>query len=269
MLENILLFEVQTRLSIFLGMLFIVALLEFIFPRRQLTAPKSVRWISNLGITFLNSVLTRLIFPVLAVELAILCQQNSWGIFNIFSFPLWFSFVASILILDFAIYLQHVMFHMVPTLWRLHRMHHTDLDLDVTSGSRFHPIEILLSIVIKLAIVMLLGAPAVAVLIFEIILNGAAMFNHGNINIPEKLDAFLRLFIVTPDMHRIHHSIIKKETNSNFGFNVPWWDRLMGTYIRTPQEGQLGLTIGLEEYRHLRYLNLNWLLLIPFINSKE
>jgi len=148
-------------------------------------------------------------------------------------------------------------------------MHHADLDLDVTSGSRFHPIEILLSIVIKMAVVMLLGAPAAAVLLFEIILNATAMFNHGNIKIPEKLDSFLRLFIVTPDMHRIHHSIIKKETNSNFGFSVPWWDRLMGTYIKKPTEGQLGMTIGLQEFRHLRYLNLNWLLVIPFIRSKD
>ncbi len=165
--------------------------------------------------------------------------------------------------LDLVIYLQHVLFHYLPTLWRLHRMHHVDLDIDVTTGNRFHPLEIVISIGIKLVAIALLGPPAIAVIIFEVVLNASAQFNHGNVRIPERIDRLLRLFVVTPDMHRVHHSIIPRETNSNFGFNVPWWDRLLGTYRAQPEQGHLGMTIGLKEYRDPAKLSLGRLLLLP------
>ncbi len=261
--------EVSIRLGAFFSIFFLVAVWEFITPRRQLTVSKIVRWYSNLGITFMNSVLLRWLFPVLAVSMAGVAQERNWGLFNNFELSSWLVVVICVAALDCVIYLQHVMFHAVPALWRLHRMHHTDLDFDVTTGSRFHPIEILLSMVIKLAVVIVLGPPPVAVLIFEVLLNGTAMFNHGNISIPPKIDRVLRWFIVTPDMHRVHHSSIPRETDSNFGFNLPWWDRLLGTYCNQPQSGHENMQIGIKTFRDPKYLNLHWLLIQPFLKDRN
>jgi len=258
--------ELTIRLGAFFGILFIMAVWEVAAPRRALSIPKWRRWASNLGVVFLNSALLRLVFPVAAVGFAVLAQNQTWGLFNQHAVPSWFAVLASVVILDFAIYLQHVMFHAVPVLWRLHRMHHADLDFDVTTGARFHPIEILLSMLIKFAVIAVLGPPAVAVMIFEVILNATAMFNHGNVQLPIWLDRALRLFVVTPDMHRVHHSIEDHETNSNFGFNLPWWDRLFGTYKDQPDAGHIAMTIGIRDYRAPKIAtDLPGMLVLPFL----
>jgi sterol desaturase/sphingolipid hydroxylase (fatty acid hydroxylase superfamily) len=199
----------------------------------------------------------------LAVGLAVMAEERGWGLFNNIDIPVWAAVVVSMLLLDLAIYLQHVMFHAVPGLWRLHRMHHADLDFDATTGLRFHPIEILISMGIKLAVVAALGPPAVAVLLFEVILNGTALFNHANVDLPRPVDRVLRLFVVTPDMHRVHHSIDPRETNSNYGFNLPWWDRLLGTYIALPAKGHVQMEIGIEQFRTRRDLWLDRMLIQP------
>jgi sterol desaturase/sphingolipid hydroxylase (fatty acid hydroxylase superfamily) len=259
--------ELAIRLIFFSGIFAVVMLWELLAPRRKLTTSKKVRWISNLGITFLNPLLVRLLLPVLAVSMAVKAQERGWGLLNNFDLPYWLDIVVGIIVLDLFIYLQHVMFHAIPILWRLHMVHHADLDYDVTTGLRFHPIEIILSMGIKLAVVVTFGLPAAAVMIFEVILNGAAMFNHGNIRLPLKIDHILRYFIVTPDMHRVHHSVIIRETNSNYGFNLPWWDRLFGTYCHQPVKGHAGMTIGLTQFRDPAKLTLPWLLILPFIGS--
>jgi len=256
--------EGPIRLVFFFGIFAAVAMWELLAPRRRLTTSKAVRWSSNLGIVVLNTLLLRAAFPVLAVGMAGLAVQEGWGLLNRVALPGWLAFVLAVAALDLVIYLQHVMFHAVPALWRLHRMHHTDLDFDVTTGARFHPIEIGLSMGIKLAAVVLLGASPVAVLVFEVLLNGTAMFNHGNIRLPLVLDRWLRLLVVTPDMHRVHHSVHPGETNSNFGFNLPWWDRLLGTYRAQPREGHEGMTIGISQFRDPRELRLDRLLSQPF-----
>src|SRR6516164_1378668 len=221
-------------------------------------------WPSNLAIVALNIVLLRILLPATAVSLALLAAQRGWGLLNNLRLPWWSTVVVSVVLLDLAIYLQHVMFHAVPALWRLHRMHHADLDIDVTTGARFHPIEIILSMLIKFGVVAALGASAVGVLIFEVLLNATSMFNHGNVHIPVGLDRWVRWFVVTPDMHRVHHSILVGETNSNFGFNLPWWDRLLGTYRDQPAAGHQGMTIGIEQFRDGRELWLDRMLLQPF-----
>jgi len=259
--------EQIVRLAFFIGSLLIVAIWELIAPRRQLTVSKPRRWFTNLSLVVLNTLAVRFFLPVLPVGLALLLQERGWGILNILILPDWLKISLAVLALDLVVYLQHVMFHYLPTLWRLHRMHHVDLDIDVTTGNRFHPIEIVISIGIKLAAVALLGPPAIAVIIFEVVLNASAQFNHGNVKLPERVDRLLRLFVVTPDMHRVHHSIIPRETNSNFGFNVPWWDRLLGTYRAQPEQGHLGMTIGLKEYRDPAKLSLGRLLLLPFMKE--
>ena len=259
--------ETKIRLVFFFSIFALVALWEILASRRPLATSKKVRWISNLGITFLNPVLLRLLFPVLAVNMAVKAQERDWGLLNNFDLPYWLDIVVGIVLLDLVIYLKHVMFHAIPILWRLHMVHHADLDYDVTTGLRFHPIEIFLSMGIKLAIVIIFGLPAAAVLIFEVILNGAAMFNHGNIRLPLKIDSILRYVIVTPDMHRVHHSVIIRETNSNYGFNLPWWDRLFGTYCPQPVKGHAGMTIGLSQFRDSGKLTLPWLLILPFIGN--
>ena len=199
--------------------------------------------------------------------MAALVEKEGWGLLNNFSPPYWISVLAAIVALDFAIYLQHVMVHAVPLFWRLHRMHHADLDFDVTTGARFHPVEILLSMGIKLGVVAVLGPPVVAVVIFEVLLNGSSMFNHSNIRLPLWLDRVLRWFVVTPDMHRVHHSVIPRETNSNFGFNLPWWDRLFGTYRAQPEAGHEAMTIGISQFREPKYLRLDRLLLQPLLGK--
>ncbi len=252
------------RLSFFVGILLIIGFFEILVPRRRLTTSKASRWFGNLGIVVISTVAVRLLFPITAVQMALWAKEQGWGMFNTVGLPYWLVVVLSVILLDFIIYLQHVMFHAVPTLWRLHMMHHADLDYDLTTGVRFHPIEIIISLGIKFAAIVLLGAPALAVVLFEIILNGAAMFNHGNFYIPLGLDRLLRWVVVTPDMHRVHHSVFPSETNSNFGFNLPWWDRLMGTYRAQPSRGHLDMTIGLKQFRDPSKLTLPWMLALPF-----
>jgi sterol desaturase/sphingolipid hydroxylase (fatty acid hydroxylase superfamily) len=265
MLQTLLQYETPIRLTAFFGVLALVAGAEFLFPRRRLTVSKLRRWASNLGIVFLNSVVVRLLLPVTAAGFAAIAASRGWGLFNYFDAPGWFALVAAVVILDFAIYLQHVMFHAVPALWRLHRMHHADLDFDVTTGARFHPIEIILSMLIKFAVIAVIGAPVAAVIIFEVLLNASSMFNHGNLRLPLAFDRMLRLFIVTPDMHRVHHSIEDYETNSNFGFNLPWWDRLFGTYKAQPDAGHEVMTIGIRDFRKPKLASdLPGMLILPF-----
>ncbi|MFQ5956050.1 MAG: sterol desaturase family protein, partial [Kiloniellales bacterium] len=229
--------EPVIRLAFFLGVFAIVAICEALAPRRARTMPRLVRWPNNIGVVALNTLMLRVVFPTAAVGIALVAEGRGWGLFNAVSVPYWLAVPLTVVLLDFAIYLQHVMFHAVPALWRLHRMHHADLDFDVTTGTRFHPIEILLSMLIKLTLVAALGPPALGVLMFEVLLNATSMFNHGNLNIPIGVDRVLRWFVVTPDMHRVHHSVVVRETNSNFGFNLPWWDRLFGTYRAQPAAG--------------------------------
>lgn len=263
MTESLLATEPQLRLAVFLCVLVAMALWELATPRRRQEIPRVIRWTNNLGLVVIDTIVLRLSFPILAVGLAVIAQDRGWGLFNIIEAPEWVAVLVSIIVLDLVIYLQHVMFHAVPALWRLHRMHHADLEFDVTTGLRFHPVEILLSMGIKLAVVVALGPPAVAVPIFEVLLNATAMFNQSNIRLPMLVDRFLRLIVVTPDMHRIHHSIIPEETNSNFGFNLPWWDRLLGTYKAQPKAGHEGMTIGIEQFRTGRDLWLDRMLVQP------
>jgi sterol desaturase/sphingolipid hydroxylase (fatty acid hydroxylase superfamily) len=244
-----------------------VALAELLLPRRPLTLRKGPRWLSNLGLVAVNTIALRLLLPISAVGMALYAEQQRWGIFNQLDWPAWLSVTLSFLALDLAIYLQHIVFHAVPILWQLHMVHHADLDFDVTTGLRFHTIEILLSMGIKLAAIVLLGAPALAVLLFEVLLNATSMFNHANLRLPLWLDRVLRLTLVTPDMHRVHHSIDIAETNSNFGFNLSWWDWLFGTYRDQPAAGHAGMTIGLEQYRDERADRLPWMLALPFIGQ--
>ncbi|WP_370654105.1 sterol desaturase family protein [Pseudotabrizicola sp.] len=255
--------EPTLRLAVFLGVLVGMAGWELAAPRRRQEIPRVIRWTNNLALVVVDTIILRLTFPILAVGLALMAEARGWGLFNALDVPFWLAAVLSVLLLDLAIYLQHVLFHAVPGLWRLHRMHHADLEFDVTTGLRFHPVEIVLSMVIKLAIVAALGAPAVAVLIFEVLLNATALFNHANVRLPAGLDRVLRWIVVTPDMHRVHHSVIPAETNSNFGFNLPWWDRLLGTYRAQPKAGHEGMTIGIEQFRTQRDLWLDRMLMQP------
>ena len=248
--------EAKIRLGFFFGIFALVAILEILAPRRTLTTSKATRWFANLAMVALNPLSVRLVFPVLPVGMALLAEERHWGLLNSMGLPYWLKVTIAVIILDFSIYLQHVLHHAIPILWRLHMVHHADLDFDVTTGMRFHPIEIVLSMGIKLMTVAALGPPALAVLIFEVALNATSMFNHSNIRIPEKIDRVLRLLVVTPDMHRVHHSVIIRETNSNYGFNLPWWDRLFGTYKDQPEQGHDGMTIGLSQFRDPKRLTL-------------
>jgi len=257
-------YEPYIRMVAFGGVFAAMAVWEFIGPRRKQTTGRSRRWPNNLGVVVVDTLLVRILFPITAVGLALFAESRGFGLFNIVVLPAWAAVAASVVVLDLAIYLQHVLFHAVPALWRLHRMHHADLEFDVSTGLRFHPIEILLSMLIKFAVVAALGAPALAVLIFEVLLNATSMFNHGNVRIAAGLDRVLRWFVVTPDMHRVHHSILSRETNSNFGFNLPWWDRLFGTYRAQPSAGHDAMTIGIEQFRDPRELGLDRMLAQPF-----
>jgi len=259
--------ELLIRLGVFFGILVVMFLWELIAPRRPLTTSKITRWFSNLGLVLIDSIVVRLVFPTALAGITLLVQQRGWGLFNQFELPYLLKIIFSVLILDFVIYLQHIMFHSVPLFWRLHMVHHTDMDIDVTTGVRFHPVEIILSMGIKMIVVILIGAPLAAVLIFEIILNGTSMFNHGNVRYSQNIDSILRLLVVTPEMHRVHHSTIRWETNSNLGFNFPWWDRLFGTYRGQPAKGHLEMTIGLEPYKEPKKLTLPWLIVLPFIGK--
>lgn len=266
--EFILANEKYVRMGFFFGMLILIGLWEVVAPKRVLTVSKTVRWVNNLGLVFFNSFIVRILFPFAAVGVAHFANQQGWGLFNYFVMPFWFSVAASIIIMDFVIYIQHVMVHAIPVLWRLHRVHHADLDYDVTTGSRFHTIEIILSMLIKFSTILLLGPPVVAVIVFEIILNATAMFNHGNIGLPKTLDKIVRWFLVTPDMHRVHHSVEDDEANSNFGFSLPWWDRLFGTYRDQPRGGHIAMTIGINKFREPKQVSwLPGMLALPFIGK--
>jgi len=258
--------EVPIRLGFFFGVFAVMALWELAAPRRRLTQPRAVRWVNNIGLVFFNSVLLRLLFPMAAVGMALFAQEHGWGLLNHFQVPYGLAVIGSVVALDFFIWLQHVMVHAVPVLWRLHRVHHADLDYDVTTGARFHPIEILLSMLIKFAVIAVLGPPVLAVILFEILLNATAMFNHSNVRIPVSVDRVLRLLVVTPDMHRVHHSVEDDETNSNFGFNLPWWDRLFGTYRDQPRAGHEAMTIGIRTFRDGKWCSwITGMLAMPFV----
>ena len=256
--------EPLIRLGAFLGIFAIVAIWEIAAPRRCAAFARRARWPHNLGLLVLDGVVLRLVAPGAAIAVAIAGEAHGWGLVNVLALPAWLAVPLAIVLLDLAIYFQHVTFHAVPALWRLHRVHHTDLDFDVTTGTRFHPIEILISTLIKMAAVAAIGAPAVAVLAFEVLLNATAMFNHANGRMPVWLDRWVRLLVVTPDMHRVHHSIVYNETNSNFGFNLPWWDRLFGTYRAQPAAGHEAMTIGVDAFRSPADLRLDRMLLQPF-----
>ncbi len=263
MSQTVLVAEPTIRLVAFLGVLAAMALWEVAAPRRRRDIPRVIRWTNNLALVVIDTAILRLTFPILAVGLAVLAEERGWGLFNNLDISVWLAVLVSMVLLDLAIYLQHVMFHAVPALWRLHRMHHADLDFDATTGLRFHPVEILISMAIKLAIVAALGPPAIAVLLFEVILNATALFNHANINLPTSVDRWLRWIVVTPDMHRVHHSVDPRETNSNYGFNLPWWDRLLGTYVAQPAKGHKGMDIGIEQFRTRRDLWIDRMLIQP------
>jgi sterol desaturase/sphingolipid hydroxylase (fatty acid hydroxylase superfamily) len=260
--------EMVVRFASFAAIFAVMAGWELLSPCRALLAGRKPRWPSNLGILVVDALAVRLVIPTAAVGVAILASEQGWGLFNQMALPGWLAGLAGFLVLDLVIYAQHYIFHHVPWLWRLHRMHHADLDIDLTTGVRFHPIEILISLAIKIATVFVFGIPAVAVLIFEIVLNATSVFNHANVAMPAWLDRVLRLIVVTPDMHRVHHSIERQETDSNFGFNLPWWDRLFGTYRAQPAAGHTRMTIGLPIFRDTGELRLDRLLTQPFRNEK-
>ncbi|MCW9046890.1 MAG: sterol desaturase family protein [Gammaproteobacteria bacterium] len=260
--------ENTIRISVFASMLAIMGIWELVTPRRAPKISKLLRWANNLGLTFLNSFLQRFIFPMAATGMALFANQQGWGLFNYIDLNPLLEIIIAIILLDLIIYLQHVLVHAIPALWRLHRVHHADLDYDVTTGSRFHPIEIFISLLIKLASITVFGPAVVAVIIFEVLLNGMAMFNHGNVGLPPKLDKLLRFFIVTPDMHRVHHSVEDDETNSNFGFNLSCWDRLFGTYREQPRKGHVSMNIGIRGFAKPQQSTwLHGLLIMPFIGK--
>jgi len=256
--------ELIIRLAAFITVLAAMVLWETVAPRRSRSHTRTQRWPSNFAIVALNAGFIRILLPSGAIGLALLTEQRRWGLVNNLPIQPWGALLISVVALDLAVYLQHVMFHAVPALWRVHRVHHADLDFDVTTGVRFHPVEIGLSMLIKLGAVASLGASALAVLAFEVLLNATSMFNHGNVRVSRKLDRYLRWFVVTPDMHRVHHSILIPETNSNFGFNLPWWDWLLGTYRDQPSAGHEAMTIGIEQFREARELRLDRMVLQPF-----
>jgi len=257
--------ESMVRLGVFAGVFVIMLVWEFTAPRRKLSVSRSLRWLNNLGLFALNSLLLRLLFPAAAVGIAFAVAERGWGLFNLLALPFWLEVVAAVLLLDLAIYLQHLLMHQIPLLWRLHRVHHADLDIDLTTGSRFHTIEIIASMLIKGLVILLLGPALIAVLVFEVLLNGMAIFNHANVSLPASVERAVRYLFVTPDMHRVHHSVVKSETNSNYGFNLSIWDRVFGTYIDQPDKGHDNMTIGLVEFRDPRQVErLPGMLALPF-----
>ena len=265
MTENLLAHEPTIRIGAFLAILAAMALWELAAPRRRLDLPRLLRWSNNIGLVVLDSLVLRLGFPILAGGMAVLATQHGWGLFNWLALPGWAGFIVGFLLLDLAIFAQHATFHAVPWLWRLHRMHHADQDFDLTTGLRFHPGEIILSMAIKLGLVLALGLSPVTVLVFEVVLNASAIFNHANVKLPAGLDRALRLIIVTPDMHRLHHSVNPLETHSNFGFNLPWWDWIFRTYRAQPIAGHDTMTIGLPQFRTTRDQWIDRMLVQPFI----
>lgn len=260
--------EVSIRLSFFFAVFTLMAIWEILAPKRALTVSKLARWTNNIGLVLLNTFILRFIFPAAAVGIAVYASENQLGMLQQIALTLPIEILVSILALDLVIYLQHVMVHAIPVFWRFHRVHHADLDYDVTTGSRFHPVEILFSMLIKFAAIILIGPPIVSVVIFEVLLNAMSLFNHGNVRLPKSMDAVLRCFIVTPDMHRVHHSVADNETNSNFGFNLSCWDRLFGTYIAQPHVGHEKMRIGIQHIReHKQVIWLPGILALPFIGK--
>jgi sterol desaturase/sphingolipid hydroxylase (fatty acid hydroxylase superfamily) len=261
--------EALIRLTVFLGLFSILAIAETLMPRRARAQKRSQRWVTNWGITVTNTMMLRLMafaIPLLAVGAALDAKAQGWGLFNLIALPAWIEVIAAILILDLAIWAQHLITHKVPLLWRLHRVHHADVDMDVTTAIRFHPVEIGLSMLLKICLAYVLGPAAIAVILFEVILNGTAMFNHANIRLPLAVDAVLRRVLVTPDMHRVHHSVHRHEHDSNYGFSLSIWDRLFGTYIAQPAEGHDKMDVGLE-WRDDRPARFGWTLSLPFVRK--
>lgn len=256
--------EALARLGSFAGIFAAVAIWEILAPRRRQAVGRMRRWPSNLAVVVVDTLLVRILLPAGAVGVAMLAEARGWGLLNVFAVPGWAAVPVALLLLDLAIYAQHVAFHAVPAFWRLHRMHHADLEFDVTTGLRFHPAEIALSMAIKCAVVVALGAPPLAVLLFEVLLNATSMFNHGNVRLPGWMDRILRWVVVTPEMHRVHHSVLRRETDSNFGFSLPWWDRLFGTYRAQPEAGHERMTLGIDRFRDPGELRLDHMLLQPF-----
>jgi len=259
--------EIGLRLTVFSAVFTAMALWELFAPRRALRLPKRARWTANLGLVALDTVVLRTLFPAAAVGAAAMAAERGWGLLALLGLPGWAAVPLSVVALDLAVYLQHLVFHAAPTLWRLHLVHHADLDFDLTTGLRFHPVEIVVSMLLKISVVVALGPPVLGVLLFELLLNGSAMFNHGNVRMPAALDRVLRAVLVTPDMHRVHHSVLRHETNSNFGFCLSWWDRLLGTYRAQPEVGHEGMTIGTEAFQEARHQSLAWLLRLPAVAS--
>ncbi len=260
------------RLSCFVGVLLLCTLWENKLPRKTLTVSRTFRWVNNLSLVALNSAVIVIVMPIMAFQAAVITTENHWGLLNLASVPLWLNVLLSVVFLDFVIYVQHVVFHRVPLLWKLHRMHHADLDIDVTTGTRFHPIEILLSMIVKIGAVFVLGVSPVAIVIFEIVLNASAMFNHSNAKLALPVDDWLRKLIVTPDMHRVHHSVIPRETHSNFGFFLSVWDRMFSTYQAQPELGHDHMVIGLPNIRDQKEQRLDKLITQPFryrVKSKK
>ena len=261
--------ESATRLLVFMTMLLVIATLEILWPRRELQYSKFRRWLNNFSLSIVNTFLIAIIIPVASVTVAQMATEKGWGLLNYFQIASWISLLAYLLIFDLIIYWQHRLYHLFNPLWRLHRVHHTDLDYDVTTGIRFHPLSILISTTIKLCLIIVMGPPAIAVLISEILLNATSIFNHSNVKIPAKLDATLRYFLVTPDMHRVHHSVEHAEHSKNFGFNFPWWDRIFASYQAQPLTGHEEMELGIEGYSEGQSVSLNTLLLQPFYENSE
>jgi len=260
-------FEGAIRFAMFLAVFGAVALWEALAPRRKRSFGRLARWPHNLGLLLVDVALVRVLAPGAAIAVAMTAAGSGWGLLNALALLGWAAIAAGIALLDLAIYFQHVMFHAVPALWRLHRVHHADLDFDVTTGARFHPIEILISTAIKCAAIAALGAPVISVFVFEMLLNATAMFNHANASLPQRLERWLRWLVVTPDMHRVHHSVRYEESSSNFGFNLPWWDRLFGTYRARPRLGHDAMTIGVDAFRSPQDLRLDRLLVQPLLDT--
>ena len=260
--------EVQLRLSVFIGVFLIMALLEVLMPRRKLGYSKTKRWTTNISIIAIDSFIVRLmamfVVPLLAVSTAFWTESNSWGLLHLVDWPIWLEILIAVVLLDMAIYGQHVASHKITMLWHFHRMHHADVDIDLTTGTRFHPVEIALSMLYKIVLVLILGPSPEAVVIFEVLLNGSAMFNHANFKLPLFLDRVVRLIFVTPDMHRVHHSIIHNETDSNYGFALSIWDRIFRTYNDQPEKGHDHMTIGLPDYQSEKPTQIAWSLKLPF-----
>lgn len=262
-------YESYIRLGSFLGLFTLLTIWEISSPKRELLQLRSFRWFSNIGLIVISSVVVRFILPTAAVGVAFYAEQEQLGFLNHFEMPFLIQCILAFILMDLAIYFQHVMFHALPIFWRFHRVHHSDLDCDITTGLRFHPFEIIISILFKFVIIISIGAPVITVVVFEIILNAASMFTHSNIKIPRSIEAIIRWIFVTPDMHRIHHSINENETNSNFGFFISTWDRFFGTYIKEPSKGHENMKIGLQSFREPKWQNLRWLIYLPFVSKIE